>query len=161
MTIEISAIFTRGLFASRPAAGNAGAHYWATDTGLMYVDNGATWDTEVPLGFPSTVALTGIISPTQLVANTDNWAPTGLSGASVIRATTDASRNLTGLTGGATGRVILLCNVGGFNLVLKHDATSTAANRFYGPGSADVTLTPNKSAWLFYDATSSRWRIVG
>lgn len=49
MTVEVSAIFGRGLFSARPAAGNAGAHYFATDTGLMYRDNGSTWDAETPL----------------------------------------------------------------------------------------------------------------
>lgn len=108
-----------------------------------------------------TLALTGDISPTQLAANTDDWAPTGLSGASVIRASTDASRNLTGLTGGADGRVIALANVGAQALVIKHDVTSTAANRFYCPGNADVTLAANTTVLIQYDSTSSRWRVIG
>lgn len=103
-------------------------------------------------------ALPEDISPTQLAANTDNWAPAGLSTAAVIRVSTDKSRNLTGLTGGADGRVIVLMNVGSYDLVLKHDVTSTAANRFYCPNSADMTLPPNGSAVLVYDSTSSRWR---
>jgi hypothetical protein len=103
--------------------------------------------------------INGIISPTQLSANTDDWAPTGLSTATVIRASTDATRNLTGLTGGAAGRIILLHNVGSNALVLKNDVTSTAANRFLL--SADVSLTANQSALLQYDGTTSRWRMIG
>lgn len=110
------------------------------------------------LTITSTFALGGVITPTQLVANTDNWAPTGLSGASVIRVSTDASRNLTGLTGGAANRLIILQNVGSFPLVLVDDATSTAANRFQL--SANVTVGAEQNAVLQYDATSSRWRML-
>lgn len=161
MTVEISAIFTKGLLSARPAAGSNGAHYFATDTGLWYRDNGASWDTLGPNQIPGQLALMGRISPAQIAANTDNWNPTGLASAAVIRASTDASRNLTGLVGGSDGRVVLLGNVGAFDLVLKHDATSTAANRFYCPNNADKTLNQNASAWLMYDTTSSRWRVVG
>jgi len=108
----------------------------------------------------SSLAFTGVISPTQLAANTDNYAPTGGGTATTWRLSTDASRNLTGMTGGATGVVRLLENVGANDLVLKHDATSTAANRFYCPNSTDYTLKANESVWCVYDATSSRWRVI-
>jgi len=74
----------------------------------------------------------------------------------VFRLSTDASRNITGITNGADGREIVLINVGLFNIVLVNDATSTAANRFlFG---ADYTLAAGKSIDLIYDATASRWR---
>lgn len=44
MTVEVSAIFLRGTLGSRPAAGNNGKHYFATDVGIEYVDNGSSWD---------------------------------------------------------------------------------------------------------------------
>jgi hypothetical protein len=50
--------------------------------------------------------------------------------------------------------------VGAQNRVLKHDVTSTAANRFLLLGSVDLTLAPNDSAVLWYDTTSSRWRQI-
>lgn len=46
MTVEVSDVFGYGLLSARPAAGNEGAHYFATDTGIQYRDNGATWDAE-------------------------------------------------------------------------------------------------------------------
>jgi hypothetical protein len=102
---------------------------------------------------------TGVISPAQIVAATNDYAPTGLSTASTLRLNTDASRNLTGITGGTAARILLLHNVGSFDLVLKNaDAGSAAANRFVM--TADVTLVPNASALLQYDATSSRWRKI-
>lgn len=105
------------------------------------------------------VALTGIISPTQLAANTNNWNPTGLSTASTVRLSTDAARNLTGIAGGSTGRLLVLQNVGTFPLILAHDTTSTAANRFYCPNGVDVTLPRYGEVELNYDSTSSRWRV--
>jgi hypothetical protein len=104
--------------------------------------------------------LSGDISPTQLSANTNDWAPTGFSTASTVRLSTDASRNITGLAGGADGRVIILHNVGSFDAVLTNqDGASTSANRFQFGG--DITLTPNTSVTLRYDATSSFWRAIG
>lgn len=103
-----------------------------------------------------------VISPAQLVANTDNWSPTGLATADVIRVSTDASRNLTGLVAPASGfQALVLANVGAFDLVLKHNVTSTAANRLYCPNDADVTLQKDSVAILVYDLTTLRWRVIG
>lgn len=100
------------------------------------------------------------ISPAQIVANTDDWNPSGLATAGFIRLSTDASRNLTGIVAPTTARLLWLCNIGAQNLVLKHDVTSTAANRFYCPGSADFTLNANDSVRIVYDLTSTRWRVL-
>lgn len=106
--------------------------------------------------------LTADISPAQLTANTNNWSPTGLATATVIRVFTDASRDLTGIALGADGRQLYLLNTGSTNsLVLKHEsANSDAANRFDLPAAADKTLGPRCCAHLHYDATSSRWRLL-
>lgn len=101
----------------------------------------------------------GDLSPAQLTANTDNYAPTGIQGAHILRLSTDASRDLTGIAGGVTmvdGRELTIVNIGAQNLVLKNDVTSTAANRFLL--GADVTVTPEQAVRIIYDGTSSRWR---
>ena len=107
------------------------------------------------------VRLTGVITPTALAANTDNWNPTGLSTANVIRAeSSGASRNLTGIVAQESGRVLVVENIGSQNLVLKDaDAASSAANRF--DLVADVTLPPGAAALLKYDGTTQRWRSIG
>lgn len=92
-----------------------------------------------------------------ITADQDNWAPTGIATASVIRVTTDASRNITGITTGVDGRILVLLNVGANNFVLKDDTTSTAANRFQLNG--DVTVRADNGCAIWYDATSSRWRV--
>lgn len=107
------------------------------------------------------VSNTANLTPAQITANTDDYAPTGHATALRFRLSTDASRNLTGLQGGTDGREVLIANVGAFDLVLVHDATSTAANRFFLPNSANLTLNPNDSVRLWYDITSARWRGQG
>jgi hypothetical protein len=105
--------------------------------------------------------LTGIISPTQLTANTDDYAPTDGATNSVWRLSTDAPRNLTGISiGQADGRILVLVNAGSFTLTLKHNTTSTAANRFLLPNSTDLAMAPNDSVILVSDGTSSRWRVA-
>jgi hypothetical protein len=101
------------------------------------------------------------ITPDQFVANTDDFNPAGRD-ALTWRLSTDASRNLTGIAAPTTpGEVHVLLNVGAFDLVLKHDATSAAANRFLCPDDADVTLQKDSTVLLVYDGTSTRWRVVG
>lgn len=104
--------------------------------------------------------LDGEISPTQLTANTNNWNPTGLSSASVIRFSTDASRDITGIAGGASGRELYLFNIGSFPAVFKNDVTSTAANRFLLASGTDTTVQAGGCIHLWYDNTSQRWRQI-
>lgn len=105
-------------------------------------------------------AWTGDISPAQITANQNDYNPTGLSGAVVLRLNTDASRDITGLQGGSDGRVITIVNVGSNAIVLKAESTSSsAANRF--GFEADLTLASKASCLLTYDNTASRWRCIG
>jgi hypothetical protein len=104
------------------------------------------------------LALQGDISPTQLSADVNDYNPTGLADATTLRLSADNTRAITGLQGGADGRVLLLINVGAEQIVLKDEsASSSAANRFDAYG--DVILGPGGFATLWYDSTSSRWRV--
>lgn len=132
----------------------------------IYGYGDATWQGALTLAFSSlgivgAIFETSTISPAQLTADTNDWNPTGLTTCAIIRASTDASRNLTGLQNFASGAKILLCNIGAQNLVLVHESASSAAsNRFLCPGSAGFTLNQNDSVYLWYDATSTRWRVI-
>jgi hypothetical protein len=106
--------------------------------------------------------LAGDISPAQLTADQNDYNPTGLDAASVVNLNGDASfRSITGLSGGADGRVILLHNVGANTIMLLNQNTgSSAANRFDFAGN-DIPLFPDDVLTLQYDATDSRWRSEG
>ncbi len=109
--------------------------------------------------FQRGLMLTGVISPSQITSNQNDYAPTGFSAALTLRLSSDASRNITGLAGGAEGRAVIIHNVGVQGIVLTdQDSASTAANRFLLGGS--VTLTANASLSLRYDGTTQRWRPI-
>ncbi len=96
-------------------------------------------------------------TPTQITADQNNYAP-GIGW--FQRWSSDASRNVTGLTAGSDGQIIEIWNVGSNNIVLINEsASSTAANRFTNSTAADITLSAGKCAEGRYDNTSSRWRM--
>lgn len=105
------------------------------------------------------LSLEGDISPAQVTADQNNYNPTNLATASVLRISTDASRNFTGLVPGtADGDLKFWINVGSFNSVLVSESvSSTATNRFTG---GDVTVAPNETALLYHDPVTDRWRTL-
>lgn len=104
----------------------------------------------------------GAASPAQITADQNDYAiPTGTSGRTVHRITTDASRTITGIVAGQAGDLIIFTNVGSNPAVLAHqNASSSAANRVISPTGANLTVSANQSAALWYDATTARWRIL-
>src|SRR5262249_1695003 len=104
-----------------------------------------------------------INAPGQITGNQNNYNP---GNAFYIQAwTTDASRNVTGMTVNTStdgGRIMLICNVGSFNLVLQHlNAGSSGNNQFSCSTGADITLTPGQAADVWYDtnAAFNKWRV--
>jgi len=157
--------------AATPVAAISGLVSLSSDAASMYLTSVTSVDTALNLELTGDASVgymdlvrgqlrtSAVISPAQIGANQDDYAPTNLGWSTVLRLSTDASRDITGITGGASGRILFLFNVGGFNIVLKNDVTSTAANRFLFP--ADITLAPNEGIGIMYDSTSSRWRCFG
>lgn len=107
----------------------------------------------------SDVLLTGVISPANLSANTNNWSPTGLATAAVVRMGATAAINITGLAAQSSGTIVSLMNVGSNTITLTNlDASSTAANQF--DLGANTAIGAGQSILLWYDGTSSVWRPV-
>ncbi len=101
-----------------------------------------------------------ILTPAQITSNQNDYNPTGAGSADVIRLSSDAARDITGIAFMAAGKAVLLLNVGTQNIVLKDESSSSvAANRF--ALSADLTLAADTGALAWYDPTSSRVRIIG
>jgi hypothetical protein len=111
-----------------------------------------------------TLKLSGFVTSTQIAANQNDYTATDGSNTcstkGTLRLSSDASRNVTGLScGQAEGDVRIVHNVGANAIVLTNqDAGSTAANRFLFGG--DVTLAADNSIAIRYDAVASRWRAV-
>lgn len=121
----------------------------------------AVWDERGGGSFNGDVTgafqLSGDITPPALTATTHDYNPTGLATAGIIRASTDSSpHTITGLQGGADGRIIIIMNVGSPNYVsLAQEGTgSSAANRF----KFEYGLAPGEAIAVIYDATDQRWK---
>ena len=114
-------------------------------------------------GGPWGTAADAVLTPPQLTANTNNYNPTDMAIAQILRLSTDAARDLTGIvTDSAVDRWLALFNVGNFNLVLKHNSVnSLAVYRFGCPNGADLTLNSGDSVWLWYDHRAGNWRVMG
>lgn len=109
------------------------------------------------LGTFQSLRVTGDLSPAQITADQNDYAPTGHASAFRFRINSDAARTITGLAGGVPGRIVEIVNIGAFSILLTNeDALSAAANRFlFG---SHVTLFPGYSFHMQYDSISSRWR---
>jgi hypothetical protein len=122
----------------------------------------AQWDETVALLDPACVAgpvlRLPFITPTQLTASVNDYAPTSFASAAVMRLSSDASRDITGIAGGSEGREVVLFNVGSQNVVLKNASGSSAAANQFSIG-ADFTLTASASCVIWYDAVTFTWRL--
>ena len=98
-----------------------------------------------------------------IAANQNNYNPAGLATATnLLISATGATRTITGLAGGATGRTIFFHNQGTNNIIFSHEsASSTAANRFLNVGGQDLTVFPNQLLVIQYDFGSQRWKTTG
>lgn len=86
----------------------------------------------------------------------DNLDP-GARGAFRLTACT----SLTGIAGGAKGKMHLIVNANTVAMTLANDATSTAANRFYTGIGGTLTIPAGASFLAIYDSTALRWRVMG
>ena len=108
------------------------------------------------------LTLSGIVTPTVISANTNDWAP-GTTGVFEVRASANSivnvEYNVTGLVAGANGQVVVITNTGTAPMVLKNqDAGSSAANRFAFPN--HIKLYGSQTLPLYYDGISQKWRPV-
>jgi hypothetical protein len=103
-----------------------------------------------------------VTSPAQITSNQGGWA--GHGDATFHRLTSDAARTIFGIQPGTEdgGSEIVLVNVGSYALTLANESgsASSATYRILTGTGADLVLSVNDSAHLFYDGTSSRWRVT-
>lgn len=120
--------------------------------GQVQVWGGSTWAPgTVGGGSPS------VITPSQITADQNDYAPTGWLSATLVRLSGDNGiRSIHGFSAGTSGEVKTLSNVGSYPLYLAPEHSgSTAAYRinFY----EEVFLMPGQSCQIYYDGTLSRW----
>lgn len=110
-----------------------------------------------PLGFLGGAEIT----PAALSANTNDYTPSGIATAAVVRVSATGAVNLTGLKAATTRQMKLLVNIGAFAITITHaDALSSAANRFRCGGAVNITLAKLDAIWIYYDLASGVWQVV-
>lgn len=127
----------------------------------LYVDDDAEFRGDITMR-QGRMSFENEISPAALTADTDDWNPSGLAAANVIRVSTDSTvRTITGIVAGSEGEIVLLINVNpSTNITLAHATGSTVANQFLCPSSTNYTLQARAMVMLWYDLGSTRWRIT-
>jgi hypothetical protein len=162
-----SAAKTASVFFSDAFSGRAEFGLIGSDAFKLKVSaDGSSWvealnidQTTGNLALPRGLALTGIISPPQITANQNDYNPSGVAAAAVLQLSSDASRTVSGLAGGAEGRVISLINIGSQPIVLPDESTSSSAANRFALG-ANLTVAARQAAMLRYDGTAARWRLI-
>ena len=104
-----------------------------------------------------------IITPAQLLADQDDYNPTGFSTCNMIRQDINGQRVITGFVAPAAGvnRIFAINNLSASsNIKFKNnDPGSAAANRLLlRDNSPDKSIKENETAIFWYDHISSRWR---
>lgn len=103
-----------------------------------------------------------IISPTAIGTNQNNYNPTSFSTCNVVRQSLTTGCALTGLAARSAGQRVRIYNIStsANTLTLNHeDGASTADNRFICPNLANFALRAGGMALVWYDGTSTRWRV--
>lgn len=98
-----------------------------------------------------------VITPAQITAEQNNYAPTGWADATVVRLSCDADMDaIQGFSAETAGEIKTLQNVGSYPIQISPEhASSTAANRI--AYSCEIILPPGESMQMMYDGTLSRW----
>lgn len=94
----------------------------------------------------------------------NDYNPTGWETSTTVRLGSGLAGNSTisGFSGSGSSLAVkkLLFNTGAKTITLLHQsASSTAANRIIIAGGQDLLLEPDDSASIYYDSTTSRWRV--
>ena len=137
------------------------------DSGIPKTDVARLSQTNVfaeKIEFQNVVHYNKTITPTQLSANQNDYSPTSLSSALVMRLSSSIAVNITGIyiavAASSNGRILFLSNIGSYTIILKKEnASSTARNRF--SLNADVSILTGQTVMLIYDSTLQRWRQIG
>lgn len=78
----------------------------------------------------------------------------------VSRISGAAASSIQSITNGVAGRFAVLINVGANAITLANEGTGTAANRVLCPSATDFDIEVAAAVVLWYDTTSSRWRVI-
>jgi hypothetical protein len=97
-------------------------------------------------------------TPAELSTSVNNY---NIGTGSYFRLSSSAAVNITGISNGVDGKMIIITNYGLNNITLVNSSTSsTDINRFLFSSGASITLNTNHTITLLYDSVSQRWRDI-
>lgn len=142
-------VFTSLLPGIVPASGGGTANFLRADGAWV-----------PPPASPITSFTPGVITVTPSTRQ-NNYNPVGLSTATTIILNPTTHIVISGLQGGADGRIINIVNVSQYLVILENQGTtSSATNRFTFPESFPRYLTPSKSVTLIYSTVTNNWQCL-
>ncbi|MGH9780198.1 MAG: hypothetical protein ACRD33_00130 [Candidatus Acidiferrales bacterium] len=97
--------------------------------------------------------------PVNLIANTNDLSidPDEFS---MIALRSIAAVNLTGLAHAQTSRVVIVSNVGAFNITLVNESGSSEADHQFNLGGANIILAPGDSVGLICLLRTAGWQLL-
>lgn len=171
--LDASAAFTLALTAAATLGNGWMALVYARSGNVVVDPNGGELvngvaTVTIPQGWIGTLICTGTefhlamqqavgttLSPSSFSTPQNDYSPSGLATAKVLRIGATARTNVTGLALGSDQRALTVHNIGEYPIDFTYeDAASAAANRF----AFGYSLGGGQSMKLIYDGTSSRWR---
>src|SRR3954464_481235 len=117
---KTASVFFSDAFSGRAEFGLVGSDAFklkVSPDGSSWIDAFSIDQTSGNLALPRGLALSGVSAPAQITANQNDYNPAGIASAAVIQLSSDASRSISGIAGGAEGRILCLINTGAQPLV--------------------------------------------
>lgn len=145
------AISGRGTTANRPAAGNLGVTYRATDTGILWYDNGSAWKNRTPGIFAQVTSATGLVNGTTSPFTWNNGVPSMFVDTAGFFNAGTPTRITVPYTGTYDVSFALKSNgVSGITSVLAVNgvAVTSYMNGSGGPGVAGTAVTAARSVYM-------------
>ena len=107
----------------------------------------------------------GISSDSPGAGTIDNYNPTGFGTCQILRVSPTGSVTITGFVApsGSAARLVWVINASANGLSIANNGSvgsSAAANRVLCPGGVNFNFTTQSGVLLWYDPTSTRWRII-
>ena len=122
----------------------------------------AYYHSNQPINIADAVTFAGITIT--LTTNSSTGVINNLTTSNIggYRFTSASSATITGFANGSNGKLIYIHNASAINITIANASSSSSeSNRILTGNSKNLILKPETSIILQYDATTSRWRILG